>query len=117
MTTTIDDNITQAKNRLNLARKNSLNGSVDEDLKFMNHLLKVANTSLEDIGSSEKEISTLRETGYLNEAKEWLVLAINRHTSEDVDNMLNYMYKYLEKAGASLEEIGSSKEKIQKLRS
>jgi len=105
----------QAQQWLDLAIKHSSSGNVESHLEYVEEYLEKSNSSYENIGTTEEDIQRLITTGYFNQAKQWLDLAIKHSSSGNVAYQLGYMEEYLEKSNSSYEEIGTTKEDVQKL--
>lgn len=90
----MNKSLNEAKKWLQMATERHVNGHIDNELDCMEKNLKKAKASLKDIGSSEKEISKMRATGYLNEAKKWLQMATEHHVDGYIDNEQDCMEEY-----------------------
>lgn len=76
-------------------------------------LSKAPGATLQTIGTSENELHKLLIAGYLTEAKKWWKYAEN--SSDDNSLNIKFCLEYLEKAGATIESIGGSREKVYQL--
>ena len=66
--------------------------------------------NLEDIGTSEHELQELLIKGYKAAAKNWLKHA--REATGNNTHYINYVREYIELAGCSLKEVGTSKKEV-----
>lgn len=105
---------TEAKLWLSFARNPKGEGKADTSLNCVDEFLQGAGASYADIGTSADEINKLRIEGYKAEAKRWLSLTRDSHG--DIGANLQHMDEYLQKAGATYADIGTSESEIAQLR-
>lgn len=104
----------EAKKWLEYAR-NTSSGDRSSSIDHVREYTQKAGCTLEYIGTSEKELAKLRIRGYESEAKKWLGHARNT-SSGDRDSCIGYIQKYTQKAGCTLEYIGTSEKELAKLK-
>jgi len=105
----------EAKNRLKLARIRCSVEGVDSDVKLVQEYVEKAGIDLKTIGTSKKELKQLLRKGYRAEAEKWLKVARECRSKQKVDSAVKWVREYVEKAGITLEEIGTSDEELKKL--
>ena len=101
---------------------------VELGIAYCRKYLQKAGLSLSDIGTSEEELKKLLKAGYKVEeelkkllkagykveAEMWLGFV--RNPTKDVELGIAYCRKYLQKAGLSLSDIGTSEKELETLR-
>jgi len=105
----------EATNWLKLTRERSQESNMDSHVGYIREYAKKANITLADIGTSEEEIASLLKTSYISEATKWLQLTRERANSGDMDSHVGYLREYVEKAGITVEDIGTTEEEIASL--
>ena len=91
---------------------------IDDKIRWVKEYTAKAGLSLEDIGTSEKELQELEREAYKNEARYWLeILRKEAEEYEGVDYChIDFILSFCRKAKITLEEIGSSEEELEKFK-
>ena len=98
----------EARLALKHARPMALVDDVQEEVSYVRECLSEARAKAEDIGSSEKEILALLHQGRIASANNWWQFAVRATSPAQCDESLRQMSALLEKAKATLKEIGLS---------
>ncbi len=108
-----------AKYWFKTAKKRMSEYDVSEQIESMKACLAEAGKNLNDLGTSEKEIAEILNTGYLSKARGYLKEARKKtnwlNDSEDVTREIKPMRDLLIKADKSLEDIGTNKKELEEL--
>jgi hypothetical protein len=83
-------------------------------LRWLRRNLQNGGLTLEDIGTSEKELRQLRVEGCKIAAKLWLNAL--RREPDQYDNHLRWLRRNLQNGGLTLEDIGTSEKELRQLR-
>ncbi len=97
---------------LELTRERSQKSNMDSHVGYIREYVEKAGVTLEDIGTNEAEIAGLLKTSYIAEATKWLQLTRERVNSGSMDSHVGYIREYVEKAGVTLEDIGTNEAEI-----
>ncbi len=110
------DYFAEAKGWLAIARQKSCNGEVKLEIQYLREYVRKAGCSLEDIGTSEEELKSLRAKGYRSEAQKRLDL-VRSHANlhGEVEDRIRIFREYAKKARYSLEDVGTSEEELSDL--
>ncbi|MCK5416384.1 hypothetical protein KAI92_03085 [Candidatus Parcubacteria bacterium] len=111
----INGYIAKATDWLKLTKERASNGNIDAHVGYIRKYAEKASITMEDIGTSEEEIASLLKIGYTAEASNWLKLTKERASNGNIDSHVGYIRKYVEKANITIEDIGTSEEKIASL--
>jgi len=101
-----------ARSLLQLIKEKYISDDVTRLLRLMREDLKLANATLEDIDTSEKEVSEMKRLGHFNQANRWLQLIREGYITKYLTETLDYIREDLKLANATLEDIGTSEKEI-----
>ena len=98
-----------------MTREQAGTQNIEDNIGFLRKYAEKAGVSVNDIGTSEEELKTLLTEGYTFEAKKWLRMTREQAGTQNIEDNIFFLRKYAEKAGVSVNDIGTSEEELKTL--
>ncbi|MCX7911711.1 MAG: hypothetical protein N2506_01920 [Dehalococcoidales bacterium] len=86
---------------------------VADEIRTMREYLKAGGLSLADIGTSEEEIQSCFREGHRNSARNWLKVARENDSYQNVLTAVHHIRNRIAEAGLTLDDIGTSEAELE----